>query len=431
PDGTVARPQIVAFQDLYSGKLLSWRVDYTPNAAMAMSAFGEMVELWGIPRRCLFDNGREFASKWLTGGAPTRYRFKVREDEALGILPLLGIEMVWARPGAGQSKPIERAFRDLASDVAKDVRFAGAYVGNRPDAKPENYGERAVDLAEFLEVLGQGIDAHNAREGRESPTCRGRSFDAVFAESYARAPIVKATEEQRRLWLLAQQEIKVPTTQVRIKLYGNEYFADWLIAHAGAQVVARFDPTDLQAGLYVYDKSGAFLGFVECRQAVGFFDVDGARRHAAARARTRKATKALADAHRPIPTKDLSAMIAEDAAEAASGDVPAVPEAKVVRMPDRRRDHPLRAAPPAPQPDAELEEMREAQVVAMRRGPAPAVVEDTPGDRFLRALDIEARSGRGDVVGADEARWADGYRDSAEYAAQLGLYRQFGRDGIR
>lgn len=76
-DGKVIRPQIVAFQDLYSGKILSWRIDHDPNSVMVMAAFGELVENWGIPRHCLFDNGHEFANKWMTAGAPTRFRFKI------------------------------------------------------------------------------------------------------------------------------------------------------------------------------------------------------------------------------------------------------------------------------------------------------------------------------------------------------------------
>lgn len=84
PDGTIDRPQIIVFQDLYSGKLLSWRVDHAPNKVMVMAAFGEMIETYGIPRHMLFDNGREFANKWLTGGTPTRFRFKVRDDGLAG-----------------------------------------------------------------------------------------------------------------------------------------------------------------------------------------------------------------------------------------------------------------------------------------------------------------------------------------------------------
>lgn len=223
PDGRITRPQIVAFQDIYSGKILSWRVDHDPNKVMVMSAFAEMVEQYGLPENCLFDNGREFANKWMTGGTPTRFRFKVREDDPIGVLPLLGVKVHWAKPAHGQAKPIERAFRDIASDVAKDPRFEGAYVGHKPDAKPENYASRAVPIDTFLRVLDEGICEHNAREGRTSHTADGRSFDVTFAESYASASIRKATEEQRRLWLMGQQNVRLRKTDGQVRLYNNWY----------------------------------------------------------------------------------------------------------------------------------------------------------------------------------------------------------------
>ncbi len=228
PDGTINRPQIVAFQDLYSGKMLSWRVDNDPNKVMVMAAFGELVENYGIPRHCLFDNGREFANKWITGGTPTRFRFKVRDDDPLGVLPLMEIKIHWATPAHGQAKPIERGFRDFASSIAKDPRFKGAYTGNRPDAKPENYGSRAVPLDTFLKVVAEGIAEHNARQGRLSATARGRSFDETFAESYASAPIRKATEDQRRLWLMGQEVGKLNKNSGQFQLYGNFYHSNWM-----------------------------------------------------------------------------------------------------------------------------------------------------------------------------------------------------------
>ena len=88
--------------------------------------------------------GTEFANKWLTGGTPTRFRFKVREDDALGVLPQMGVKVHWATPAHGQAKPIERTFRDFAEDIALHPAFAGAYVGHKPDAKPEDYGSHCV-----------------------------------------------------------------------------------------------------------------------------------------------------------------------------------------------------------------------------------------------------------------------------------------------
>ncbi|WP_328809175.1 transposase domain-containing protein, partial [Profundibacterium mesophilum] len=69
----------------------------------------------------------------------------------------MGIELHWATPGHGQAKPIERAFRDFADNIAKDPRFAGAYVGHKPDAKPENYGSTAIDIDRFVAVVGEGV----------------------------------------------------------------------------------------------------------------------------------------------------------------------------------------------------------------------------------------------------------------------------------
>ncbi len=79
-DGHIDRCQIVAFQDIYSNKILSWRIDHTPNEAAVMAAFGEMVETWGIPEHCTFDNGREFAAKWLSGGVKTLPRNPMATD---------------------------------------------------------------------------------------------------------------------------------------------------------------------------------------------------------------------------------------------------------------------------------------------------------------------------------------------------------------
>jgi len=43
PDGTKGRPVIWAFQDVYSGKTLSWRVDRTENTDSFRLAFADMV----------------------------------------------------------------------------------------------------------------------------------------------------------------------------------------------------------------------------------------------------------------------------------------------------------------------------------------------------------------------------------------------------
>ncbi len=280
PDGTVSRPEMVAYQDLYSGKVLAWRLSKTPSWHEVRLAFGDVVENYGIPQHCWMDNGREFASKRITGGQKNRYRFTIRDDEPEGLMTALGVQVHFTTPYHGQAKPIERAFRDMASHVARHPAFDGAYAGNSPMNKPANYGQRAVKLDEFLAVVRQGIIQHNARPGRQSPVCRGRSFDEVFAESFQAATVKRPTVEQRRLWLLAAEGIRARRQDGKIVIFGNEYYAQFLTRHMGQRLTVRFDPERLHEPLQVYSLDGKHLGEAPVFAPVGFNDVAGAQEHA-------------------------------------------------------------------------------------------------------------------------------------------------------
>ncbi|AZB57236.1 transposase [Cereibacter sphaeroides] len=407
----IGRPQMVAFQDIFSGRILAWRVDQTPNSTAVLLAAGDMIEDWGIPGHVLLDNGREFAAKVVTGGAATRYRFKVKEDDVPGLFTALGCEIHWATPYSGQSKPIERAFRDMCDAIAKDPRFDGAWTGNRPEAKPEDYGSRAVDLEDFLRVLAEGIEEHNTRQGRRSEVAYGRSFADVFDESYASAPIRKATEAQRRLWLLGAEGLRLNSRTGEIAFQNNRYWAEWMQDFTGEKVVARFDPADLWAGLHLYSHDGSYLGHAPVMERSGFFDMGEARITARARRTWLKAEKEAAAAHRRYTAAELGRMLSE-----ASPVEPPKPEAKVVRMVKPKTG---KAASPAPAPAAP------ATVTAIPIRPV-AEPEEAPRQRFKRALDLERVIESGGAVTPDQRRWLDGYRLSAEYRAEQMLWRDFG-----
>lgn len=422
-----SRPQIVAFQDIHSGKILSWRLDHTPNEVAVMSAFGEMVEAFGIPAHCTFDNGREFAAKWLSGGARTRYRGKIRDDDPLGVLPLLGIRIHWAMPGHGQAKPIERAFRDFAGDIAKDVRFAGAYVGHRPDAKPENYGAAAIPVETFVRVVGERVAEHNARLGRRSDTALGGSFDEAFARSYAHSAIRRATDEQRRLWLMGQKTVTLQRGHGRAHLFGNYYWSDWMTELAGRKVVARFDVEDLHAGAYVYELSGEFLGFAPCQVATGFYDLTAAKDNARRKAAFRRAQKRLLEKERAIdPGRVAAELDGLDALE------PVRAEAKIVALPrgDARPEaarvtRPVHQDDPTPEDAAKVLAFQE-RFYAERAREAARRDEEQPIERFRRALEMERRIAAGRRVGAREMRWLKDYQTSPEYRGHCRMYEDFG-----
>lgn len=415
----IGRAQMVAFQDIYSGRILAWRVDQTPNATAVLLCAGDMIESWGIPQHVLLDNGREFAAKAITGGSPTRYRFKVRDEDIPGLFTALGCEIHWATPYAGQSKPIERAFRDMCTAIAKDPRFAGAWTGNRPEAKPENYGSRAIDLEQFLEVLAEGIEEHNTRQGRRSEVAWGRSFAEVFDENYATAPIRKATEAQRRLWLLGAEGLRAESNSGRIRFQGSEFWAEWMHEIAGQRVIIRFDPASFFDGLHIYSQDNAYLGHAPCLVKAGFFDMDEARAHARARNAWLAAEKTALAAHR----KYKAAEIGEGLAALTPVDLPK-PEAKVVR-PVFAKPAP-KSARAAPAPDLERAQAAiVADLAAHRAAPAP-VAEEEPRERFRRALQLERAMGGGERLTAEQQRWLSVYQTQPEYRAERMLWDERG-----
>jgi putative transposase len=293
PDGHIARPIMIAVADIMSRKFLGWRIGQTESAVQTRLVFGDVFQKWGIPTGCLLDNGRAFASKWITGGAPTRFRFKIRPEDPTGLLTSLGIQNHWATPYRGQSKPIERAFRDLCDEGAKHPAFAGAYTGNRPDAKPDNYGDKAIPLEVFVHYADAFMHAHNARQGRRTQMAQGRSFDEAFAESYARTPIRRATPEQMRLALLTAENLRADSKSGAINFHGNRYWTDRLSAVAGERVVVRFDPDNLHSDIHVYALDGRYLTSAPVIDAVGFLDIEAAKVRAKQEAELKRRTREL------------------------------------------------------------------------------------------------------------------------------------------
>ncbi|MBL7232085.1 transposase domain-containing protein [Komagataeibacter oboediens] len=322
------RPTMIGFQDLYSGMILSWRLDISENKEMVRLAFGDMVERYGIPHHCWLDNGRSFASKWLTGGVENRYRFKLRDDEPQGIMPHLGVQVHWTNPYSGQSKPIERAWRDLAQGLSKHPRFEGAYTGNNPVNKPENYGTHAVPLDEFIAIVAEGIREHNERIGRRSKVCGGKhSFRQAFEASYAAAPITKATPEQRRMWLMAAEAIRADRRTGAITLEGNRYWAECLAGMGGEQLIVRFDPQAMHQSVHVYRLDNTYVAEAQCLEAAGFADKTAAQSHNRARKAWVRAQKDMAKAQKRMSVGELQDIYLPDPNTA--GDEPV--EAKIVR----------------------------------------------------------------------------------------------------
>lgn len=307
PDGSIERPMLVGIQDIYSRKMLAWRIDKSENAAVTRLVYADLFRRWGIPKRAYLDNSRTFASLWMTNGAKTRFRFKTREDLPEGLLVAMGIEVTFVTPYHGQAKPIERFWRDCAEYIARHPACDGAYVGPHTQAKPFNYGERAIPLAEFAALVDQEIAALNAKMGRRTELGNGGSFDQAFERSVAAgAPIGRATPEQLRMALLTSDTVMADRKSGAVTFLGNRYWAEGMGAHAGQRLVLRFDPDDLHSQVYAYDLKGQFIAELPVWEAVGFDNLDAAKATAALRARHRKAVRAAVEAENLLTADELA-----------------------------------------------------------------------------------------------------------------------------
>ena len=331
PDGgKPVRPMLIGIQDVFSRKMLAWRLDLSENYLATRLAFADLFRTYGIPAACLLDNSRTFAGKKLTGGAKTRYRGKVVEGEAYGLLTSLGIQIRFAQVYHGQAKPIERAFRDLADSIARGPACAGAYAGNTIANKPTNVGERAVPWDDFEAIVNEGIADHNARAGRRGGVCNGRSFDQVFADSYASAAIRKASPEQLRIALLDAEQKRINTRDGTIALLGNRYWSFECGKYLGQQVIVRYDPEDLLAPVHVYSLDAKYLFAADVEPDVQFLDAKGAHTARKRRQDYTRAVKQAEDALELVTAAEIAALQAvTDQAEP--------PEAAVIR-PVRHRN---------------------------------------------------------------------------------------------
>lgn len=442
PDGEVCRPKTWAWQDVFSSKVLAWRVDKSEHTDVIRLSFGDLVETWGLHgagTHALIDNTMAAANKTMTGGTKTRFRFKIKEEDALGVFPLMGVKVHWATPGHGQAKPVERIFGKggFGEVIDRHPQFAGAYTGRNPLEKPENYAadERArqrvaIDLDMFLRVLGDEIAAFNAREGRRGSIAQGRSFDQVFTESYQHITVSQATEAQRRLWLLATEPVKAGAKDGALTLDSgrtvgerqrgaNRYWAPALVEHAGRPLVARFDPQRLHEGVHVYGLDGRYITWADCFAPQGFADANAGREHTRARLQFVRSQKAGLEAERRMSV--LEAAKYHTGADSPISPVinPVNPKVVAVKFGDPMRRP---AAPAVPVADAEQLSAEHAAFLAEQAAVKDEIeknanVIDGPDfvGRYRLANRLQKRQAQGQQLTAREGAWLSEYLTTPEY----------------
>jgi hypothetical protein len=139
------------------------------------------------------------------------------------------------------------------------------------------------------------------------------SFDQAFAQSYATAPIRKATPEQLRQMLLAAEVVTAHQYDGSVRLAGNRYWTEALSAHAGKKLMLRFDPDHLHESVQIYTLANVYLGEAPCVAAMGFADTQAATEHARARKQYRRGAKQQRDAELRMDAAQVAAQLPTEA----------------------------------------------------------------------------------------------------------------------
>lgn len=363
PGGEIYRPIIVAWQELRSRKVLGFACGPTESAELVRLSFGDAAQKSGaLPSAAYVDNGRAYASKQITGQSPTRNRFVTQVLDPHGLLVLFGVDVIWATPYNGRAKPIESYWNTIA-EAEKAARFVGAYCGNKPQARPEEFDpRRAVPIADYIAAVRDAIEEKNADPHR-GEGMDGKSPDELYAELMRNTPVRHATAAQLRLCLTAAESVRLTRPDRGLTLFGNRY---WSEAAAGLRksgpFTARYNPNDLSAPVSLYDGE-QYLCDLGIRAKTGFRDTEAAKANQRATRAAARAVREQANAHRVQAAAKLWNEPVTDESPAPTPPTPAIPQL----VPNK-----LRPRNDAAAADAEDEKRREYWRAEMDRREASA-----------------------------------------------------------
>lgn len=279
-----------------------------------------------LPSTVLIDNGRANASKEMTGGQRSRFRGKIKEDEIDGIFTTLGITTCWAMPERGQSKRIERFFKDYANHV--DKWFPDAYCGNSPHTRPKGFDPKkgAVDLETYKATIEAWLVQYDERP-HSAIGLDGKSPKQLYSELIEITPVRKPTASQIRISMMVAEKVNLQGSSQYVKVMGNQYWTEALsdLTSTGPYIV-RYDADDASKPVYLCDGE-TVLFEVPLFKTTGFSDRRAEKDHNRARNKKLRAdkqrSKAEAEQYR---LRSKFALEAAEAAKFGEFDAPSIPQ---------------------------------------------------------------------------------------------------------
>lgn len=420
PDGEILNTSTGWFWgDIYSGKLLAYRLAKTENTDMFRLSTYDLTAICR-PKYAWVDNTVVAANKAMTGRSGNRHRFHDKANDPLGLLNQIGMDVRFTNPdkvmGSPGAKPIERSFGTggLHELVAQSPRLKGKGFSKAT----------AITYELFAAVVAEEVQRFNARTGRRSAVCRGiLSYDQAFAESFAKAKVTKLSDSQRQILLLMPEVVRANARSGELRLKAgqgpmgkNRFWAPELMEHSGEELIVYFDPENIAGNpVSVYSMDGRFICSANHLGDVAFNDTAAAREWAKNKSRHMKANKLVAAAEVRMSELEVAAMYpAQDAP-------PLIPQPGIVapNFGQKRvvvtRGH---------QVDVEQASAASVAMLSERREPSPG--EMSPGDRFAHWGEVNARIAQGEQLPESLKQWHAHYPSTSEFETFRDMYADLG-----
>jgi len=279
PSGRTIFPWLTAWKDMRTRKILGWVLADTPSSNTINLSLKYSIERYGAPQHIVIDNGRDFSAKHFTGGQTKRFRFKVQENELIGIYKLLSIEPHFCIPANAQAKNIERWFWTQEQNFQKAFpTYRGNNIINRPEGVDGRIAQSAKGKAnyilewdEFVGCLENHIENYNQDHEHQGHAMNGRTPNQVWNEYFETHAQRRVSPNSLRLLMMKSKRVKVG--RFGITAFGERYRSSPVMDHQGKFVVFRYDPADVSI-LYIYTEQNEFICTAERTHRTAWDDED-------------------------------------------------------------------------------------------------------------------------------------------------------------
>lgn len=420
--------------DVWSRRLILF-ISKTPRSEAVQLLMRKALLAWGVPDAVKTDNGSDFVA-----------RATVR------LFSKLQIETIRSAAFSPWQKGfVERHIRTFQSDCAA---MLPGFVGHNVAQRKKIEGRKA-----FSQRLGQQEnEAFNVTmTGEELQQLVDQWAETIYAQrehgGLARVtPFARAASSRQPIRTvdadaLAALLMQAPdsegyrtVTKHGVRVGGFHYLAAGILP--GERVFVKLDPADKGTIWLFGDEScDRLLGRATNATLAG---IDPAQLLAETRAEQRRIIdEQTADIRKLTKRRVTERTVLENrlalAAEKAGNLVAFPPRSEIHSTPALETGAEIAAIragkAPAVAPLSEAAAARHRELIQEPAVPAAApkvrVLQETPRQRFRRALQIEAAIACGDPVETADAVWLGSYQTSAEYRAEKALREEFGEAALR